>query len=608
MKGVVYRDGLSAWQGLSEIGGLELDGRDEDLATQLKDQIDRNAPNLEAALATTSTDSFLQALFQVIQPFALMFRDVLDFFEKAGAREGQMQWKVSLGGEFIDLRHFEEFLEHWNSIECEIEIPAIDRASAFIPNDVRLASGSLVYLREGESRDGSITTGIEDVDAWLAEYDKGSYAPFPENLNPDKLGPGLDDAARIVIAALSVIRRRGLDREEMLAEHRARSYQSDERDALHPWTIAQSETDYWLRSTVQYLASLSIRSEEERNAFGAKLASAYGKFPRRRMTADIQVKDLERLLSLPAWKKRYEFYGVWVAAEIVRALEDHAITINHADGELKFAFAEARIADVETARPKVSLFSERRIPLADPVGKSRVSSVQPDFGIWARGSQPDRCVMIVEVKHHKKRSRRNFRDVLIDYANAHPRATVVLVNYGPVGSAFTDLPVTISDRCMLIGYLNPEDRLARDRFREVVRNCVGEPAAKTFYEERVALADVVVIDTSHSMSEILCSNWFWDFIGDLEDSDSKVALVDSRIRALERHDTLKDWLSRHELGRSTSLSGPVSELLRDHERILVVTDQGGLHSLSDLNATVRKLKVDNQPDLRLLQVSKLGVH
>ena len=96
MGGVVYRDSLGAWQGLSEAGGLELDGRDEDLGMQLKNQLDLDAESLEAALAATSTAVFLQALFQVIQPFASMFRDVLGFFEKAGARQGQTQWKVSL--------------------------------------------------------------------------------------------------------------------------------------------------------------------------------------------------------------------------------------------------------------------------------------------------------------------------------------------------------------------------------------------------------------------------------------------------------------------------------------------------------------------------------
>ena len=607
MGSVVYRDSLSAWQGLRDAGSLELDGRDEDLATQLKNQIDPDALNLECALATTSTDLFLQALFQVTQPFALMFRDVLHFFERAGAHEGQTQWKVSVGGEFVDLRHFEEFLQHWNSIECEVEIPAIGWSDAFIPNDVRRKSGGSNYLLEDESRDGSITTGIKDVDAWLAEYAKGRYAPFPESLHPDKLSPGLDDAARIVIAALSVIRRRGLDRKEMIAEYRARSYGCDKCDALHPWTIAQNETDYWLRSTVQYLGMLLLRPEEERDAFGEKLVRAYAKFPRRRISAHIQVEDLERLLSLPAWRKRYELYGVWVATSIMGALEDHEVTVNHANGELKFAFGESRIADVETSRPKVSLYSERRTPLASPVGKGRVSSVQPDFGLWACRSRQDDCVMIIEVKHYKRRSRSNFREALIDYANAHPRAMVVLVNYGPVGSAFADLPKAISDRCKMIGYLNPENPLAQDSFRKAVQTCVGTPFIKTIGNEQSVSAEVIVVDSSQSMSQILRSDWFMGFIDELKDSDLKFAFVDSKIREFGSHDKLRDWLSQHNLGLSTSLSGPVAQLMKDYEPIIVVTDQGGRDSLYDLSGTICELNVDNQPDVRLLQISKPDV-
>ena len=158
------------------------------------------------------------------------------------------------------------------------------------------------------------------------------------------------------------------------------------------------------------------------------------------------------------WKMRYELYAVWVATNIVRALEGHEITIKFENGELKFAFREAIIADVETAEPKVSLISERRTSLSNPVGKGRKEAVQPDFGLWAYGLQHDYCVMVIEVKHYKRRSRRNFRDLLIDYANAHPKATVILVNYGPVGSKFDDLPREIEDRCRMIGPMNPETR------------------------------------------------------------------------------------------------------------------------------------------------------
>ena len=90
-----------------------------------------------------------------------------------------------------------------------------------------------------------------------------------------------------------------MDRDEMFAEHLARAFRIERRDALHPWTIAQNETDCWLQFIVQYLASLLLRPEEEQIVFGARLKEAYEEFPRRRVSADIQVGELERLLSLP---------------------------------------------------------------------------------------------------------------------------------------------------------------------------------------------------------------------------------------------------------------------------------------------------------------------
>ena len=122
----VYRDSPSAWQGLSKVGGLDPDDRDEDLVDQLRIELDPEASSLEDALASATTDMFLQAVFRVIQPFSMMFRDVLDFFEKAGAREGQSQWKLRVDEVLLELQHFEEFIEHWNSIRCAFEIPAID--------------------------------------------------------------------------------------------------------------------------------------------------------------------------------------------------------------------------------------------------------------------------------------------------------------------------------------------------------------------------------------------------------------------------------------------------------------------------------------------------
>jgi hypothetical protein len=595
----IYRDSLSAWKGLREIGGLELDGRDEDLAVQLKEQLDPGALDLEAALAQTSTDQFVQALFQTVQPFVGMFRDVLAFFKQAGARYGQSQWKVSVDDEFIDLRHFEEFLEHWESINCEVEVPALNRRNAFIFNEVRRKEGD-DYLTEGNAWDKPIITGVPDADSWLAEYSSGRYAPFPRSMHPDQLPPGLDDSARVVMAALSVIQKLGMTRDQMQSEHKARSYKNVERDAFHPWTIAQNETDFWLRSHVMYLANIIRKPKEEREAFSSKLLRAYSGFPRRRFSAKVDIMDFERLLSLPAWKKRYELYGVWIATQIIGALESHAVVINHNDGELKFAFAEARIADIDSSRPKFSLISERRSPLANPVG-DREGAVQPDFGIWTRDVNCPECVLVVEVKHYKKRSRKNFRNALIDYASAHQKAKVVLVNYGPVGKEFADLPPSVKDRCKLIGYLTPEDGVVLSEFRELVRTCVGDPVKAPANIEFTS-SEIIALDTSNSMSAILGSDWFWRFVESIP-RGVKCALIDQQVRGFEQSEALKQWFDNNQLGEATSLSGPVSELLRKYDNVVVVTDQGGLDSLLVLNKESVTLSADHG-DVRLVRVRR----
>jgi hypothetical protein len=603
----IHRDSLNAWKGLSEIGGLEIDGRDEDLLAELRNKIDPAAKDLDAALANTPIAEFLQALFQVIQPFALMFQDVLRFFETAGARNGQNQWKVSVGDDFVDFQHFEEFLEHWNNVKVEVEVPAIDWQGAWILNNVRIEGGDYDYLLDRGNRDRWVSTGLEDVDVWLKEYDQGRYGPFPASLGPQRFVTGLDDAAAILMTAVSIIRARWRgDRQLMMTEYRARSYPAERRDAFHPSSISQNETDFWLRSGVQYLANLLTRPVDEREAFAAKLRIAYAAFPRRRMFADIEIKDIERILSLPAWQKRHEMYGVWVATEIVGALDGHTITINHANGELKFAFSEARIADVMTARPKIALFSERKSPLASPVGKSRTSSVQPDFGLWTTGTTQEECVLVVEVKHYLRRSRRNFRDALIDYANAHLNATVVLVNYGPVGADFTDLPFAIKERCTMIGFMNHDEKMSRDRFRELVRKRVGEPVITPSYAGRVKSAEIVVVDSSQSMAEILRSRWFNDFIEELGEDSTRFALVDAEVRAVVGREDLLKWLVTSRLGSSTSLAAPVSKLLLDHELMIVLTDEEGMNSLTRPEVTIIQLEIEGNSEVRLLQISKRG--
>lgn len=599
----IHRDGLSAWCALRDASGLDLDDRDDDLLTQLKVRLDPGAPDLETALARASTDAFLAALFESVQPFVAMFRDILIFFESAGSRQGQSQWRVSVGNEFIDFRHFEEFLEHWNRIDAEFEVPALDRHQAFALSDVLADVGGYGYLKDGMDHGSRAATGLPDVNAWIADYDAGHYAPFPASIMPDKFPPGLSDAATVILAAITILRRRGLNRDEMLVEHRARQYKAIDEDALHPWTIAQSETDYWLRSHVGYLANIRQLPDQEICDVAAKLVERFAQFPRRRIPGEIDVKDLERLLSLPVWKRRYETYGVWVATRIVGSLDDHDVKIQADQGALKFAFGEACIANIETAKPRLSLFAERRVALSNPVGKSRAEGAQPDFGLWIQNAIIPECVLVVEVKHYKKRSRRNFRDALIDYSRAHPDAAVVLVNYGPVGNEFDDLPDAIGMRCRMIGHLTPENCATLSEFRELVRDIVGDPVPRSPAGSSES-GQILALDVSRSMKAILASSKLREFLAGPDANQSRIALIDASVRAVVDSGDLEHWLDVNALDNSNQLAAPVKELLANYAHVIVVTDDDGMRDLQALKPAPIQSPIRLGEDVIFLRVTR----
>ena len=532
----------------------------------------------------------------------LMFHDLLRFFEKAGARDGRVQWRILVDEEILDLQHFEEILQDWHDINCLLEIPALNHAHAFLPYDLLCEVDPDHPLARRQLPIPSIQTGIADVDAWLTEYHSGRYLPLPEILSSSNNRFGLADTASIAIAALHTINSRELDRNK-LYQFLRQSRPDAETDALNISSIAQNETDRWLAHYVLILSPL-YSSDLKRESFDRELANVFRRFPRRRMVATVRLTDVKRLLSLPAWKTRHETYGVWVATRVLDALEDHQVTINHESGELRFAFAEARIADVASARPPVGLFSERRTSLDAPVGRGRVASVQPDYGVWTVGSRPETCVLVVEAKHYRRRSRRNFRDALIDYARAHPKAKVVLVNYGPVGSAFADLPRDVRNRCMMIEHFHPENWSACERFHEQVRNCVGEPEVQVPNMAPVRSADLVAVDVSLSMSKILHSKWFRNFVTSLPDWSSRIALVDSQIRLTIDPGELADWLSKHRLGRSTELGRPISGLVTRYGTVAVVTDQEGVQSLRQLSARMRIYDVEDDLGTRVVIVDR----
>lgn len=470
----VHRDSISLWRALRETAGLEVEYRDADLVHRLKDALDPTAESLDAALASSSTDEFIQAFFQVIHPFVGIFRGILNFFCRANERIGKSQLRVSIEGEHIGLERFEEFLSRWNTVTVPTDVPAVDndgvwalcRAVSLVSEENLAGRGSLPE---------PLQSGYSDIDEWFNRFDNGEYLPLPESIRQSRMGPGINDAIRIVQIVLSIIRKNWKNRDELHSRVHSEIIEPTHATAFTLPSIWQNETDHWLETNMRYLSRLLRMSSTYQNQVDTALQASFSEL--RRLRVDIQdcVRQLERLLSLPVWQKRHELYGVWVAAELVNALESdgHAVSIQHDDGELEFAFREARIAEIMTTEPMVSIVTEHRTELAHPIGIGRVHGVQPDFGLW-RGDFV-KCELVVEVKHYRKRSRRNFRDVLIDYGRAHPLASIVLVNYGPTGTPFDDLPSDVNSRSRMIGNLTPDNESSRQEFRKIIRSAIGKP-------------------------------------------------------------------------------------------------------------------------------------
>lgn len=575
----VARDSMTAWERLCEAGGIELHGRDEDFEEQLRVALLPSAATLNDALRAGSTDDLVRAFFGLAEPYVAMFRAIVAFFQAAGAREGQSEWAIRIDDEHLDLAHFQKFLEYWDAVEGEFDVPAIDSDGAWAVHRASQDVKELEQPRGLLSRGERSPVGLHDVDSWIEAYEHGIYRPFPASLHPERVLPELADAAAVTMAMVSTIRRLWPDRDTMLKEHRARGYAIDQADGFSPRTIAQHETDFQLRNTVVYLGRYASLEEAARAAFAQKLTTEYAPYPRRKIGVRVELPELERILSLPLWQKRHELYAVWIATEIVNALDDHECELHHEAGKITFAFQETVVTTVHSAFPKVKLYAERRSPLAAPIGHGRTGNVQPDYGLWRDSGGHETCGLVIEVKHYKRHSSR-FREVMVDYARAHRDAKIVLVSHGPAREYFHDADRDVRDRCSAIGSLTASNLAERDNVRKIVRDYVKGPVPRGG-----GSASAVLIDVSLSMTPALDSEDLSTMLmGVVGNNAVKTVLADNQVRKLCTLREALPALRTVPRGNSTSLRAPVLKLLDEHSRLLVVTDPDGSRDLDGLTA------------------------
>ncbi len=559
----VARTALEAWKQLEAKGGIEPDGRDADFVHELTRALHPSADTIEKALATASVDQFVAAMFETIGPFAAIYADILAFFRRAGAKDGKAAWTLQIGEVPFDLEHFVQF------IETAQTVLGVRR--------LKMLTGSTAWtFRHALNGSAGVSALPSDVIHWSERWQEGIYAAYPASLTPARVAPELSDAAAIASAALQTIRSVSQFRDDLTKPVSARTpIELSPLGGLGAIEIADLDKDLWLRSVIVGLGQAVVASEAERTRIAAAVAEVIGGLPS--LPVPSPMSQLEKLLSLPAWKHRYDLYAVWVATAVLGALPDHPLEIHTDRGALPFAFKPHLLATVETLEGETFLYSERKSKLADPRGPGRKGHVQPDYGLW----RPDaECRLVIEVKHYKKADKRRFSEVMADYAEAHPHAQVLLVNYAGTGDILDTMPdvdAGIRDRCHHIPHLTPHNSESMDRFRRMVLDAVGPPPSRP-------VRQLVMLDVSASMMPALsggrnsvAASWLQS---EEVDPDCEVVFVDTMECWRGSVDQAVNQLQVFAGNRGTRLSPVALRLLEDTDSLLVATDGDGLRDLA----------------------------
>lgn len=598
----IHRDAISAWEYLRQHGGIELHGRDEGLDEEIRKRLNPFASTLDEALSQATLEQFAQAFFKSIHSFLTMFRDILAFFEQARAGEGKDNWTLRLDNFDLSLEHFRQWIETWSeAARIKIDVPALNNSALWRIWDV---------LRSNEIIENSVSNSRRELDlpndvkTWVAAYNEERYLLLPESLLSDSYPAELVDIVSIIRAAVLKLIEASVTRDQLLDVYRTRRPFPDRSNALEFWMIAQNETDGWLRTFVVALSAAATKLEpEDLQLISKSIKDIVDKFPRKPVEVEVQLADLESVLSLPIWDKRNELYSVWIATEIVKALHDHEVELHHDQGRITFAFKETEIATIHSSPGPFKLISERWSPLADPHGQGRTGGVQPDHGLWTLKDGVPNCRLSVEVKHYKKSARQPFVDVLDDYSRAFPEANVYLVSHGPVGDILEGLPPDLRERCHVLRKLTAENLDGRQTLAKAVRECVGQPIVRwPAVTTKPVGASALVFDVSGSMKPLLKSAEMNVFVRGLVSSVQPKQLIAVDESVVGSWSATEDGYAAllQSGGGSTTLENPLTELRNEYKEIIVVTDGDGLSTIKTLPVETHPLQASAPHSIKIL--------
>lgn len=315
-----------------------------------------------------------------------MMQELLDYFESAGATDGPEAWTLALGEGTdrleVNLDHFRKWIERgMTTLTKRRQVPIVDYSALWALRE------HFYLLEDGETdSQGQVwhsqpkpSVISEDLEAWLRAYDEGTYRPLPQVVQKvyereDAVG----DVAALVIELYGAVTALAPTRQAL--EERGRYLPSGDFWSVN--SLRNFESDFWVKGRVLDLAAWHDAPPGRQRAVADSIESQLRNLPRRTARLNITIQEIEEILSLPIWKRRYELYSAWVLTTILHALKDHSIKLHHDNGLISFYFRETLMASIVSSDPPLQLFAEKRTAAENLVGHGRTSAIQPDYSLW----------------------------------------------------------------------------------------------------------------------------------------------------------------------------------------------------------------------------------
>jgi hypothetical protein len=264
------RTSAHLWKLLQSDGGLQVDGYDNHLVTQLRDslQLSGDAPLADQLdTAGISVERFVEAFFTAAAPYVAMWSDLLHLFEQAAATAGQTNLQINYqfgetGGLDLafDLASFRQSLQIVEAVTARFDLSGDGVLSQLwqLPNLV-------------ESTARRPPSGSDEADRF-AEACLEPSRPWPDDLPARPSSPEptldalLDEAWDLIDLVFTSMRALSTNHQALMALH------SDDATAatsgMRAGTLRQLESDFWLPTTV--IALTNALSIPENAAFAER--------------------------------------------------------------------------------------------------------------------------------------------------------------------------------------------------------------------------------------------------------------------------------------------------------------------------------------------------